>query len=300
MKMVRRILFILLSFVFLQDVTEAEQKVLAVQGLRIKPYEESMRGFKSVCNVTVKEMVISEWEGLDIVKEIRKINPDMILAVGIDALSKVKGIKDVPIVYFMVPNPQSVTSEEENITGISMNISPEKQLGLLREVLPDVNRVGLLYNPAKTGYFVKKARDSSRKFGIKLIVKEVYSSREVPLLINDMKKEIDAFWMLPDTTVITPETIEFLFLFSLENKMPLIAFSDKYTELGAVMSVGIDAFDTGRQAGEMAKKILSGTDIKNLLRADARKAVLSINLKVVKKLRININNEIINKARIIN
>lgn len=181
-----------------------------------------------------------------------------------------------------------------------MNIPPEKQLVLLQEALHDVNRVGLLYDPAKTGYLVEKARYYSRKLGIKLIVKEVHSSKEVPSIINKMKYGIDVFWMLPDTTVITPETAEFLFLFSIENKIPVLTFSDKYLELGAVMSVSLDAFDIGRQAGEMAKEILSGTNIKNLPRFDARKAVLTINLKTAKKLGVTINNEIISRTKIIN
>ena len=106
--------------------------------------------------------------------------------------------------------------------------------------------------------------------------------------------------MLPDLTVITPETIEFVLLFSLENKIPILAFSEKYVELGALMSVGIDAFDIGIQAGEMAEKILSGRDIMNARHVDARKAVISINLKVAKTLGIPIDEKIIRKARIIN
>ena len=66
------------------------------------------------------------------------------------------------------------------------------------------------------------------------------------------------------------------------------------------MSVGIDAFDIGIQAGEMAEKILSGRDIMNARQVDARKAVISINLKVAKTLGIPIDEKIIRKARIIN
>ena len=102
--------------------------------------------------------------------------------------------------------------------------------------------------------------------------------------IQDMKGKIDVFWMLPDLTVITPETIEFMLLFSLENKIPVFAFSEKYVELGAFMSIGVDAFDIGIQAGEMAEKILSGGDLTNARHVDARKAVISINLKGSKEI----------------
>jgi putative ABC transport system substrate-binding protein len=300
--MVRKLFLILLAKLLMLSpcIAAANPKVIVIQSLMIKPYEEALSGFKSACDCKIERLILSEMGGVDVVKEVSKIKPDIILTVGIDALSKVKKIKDIPIVYIMVLNPQSVISKEENITGVSMNIPPEKQLVLLQEAFHDVNRVGLLYDPEKSGYLVEKAQYYSRKLGIKLIVEEVHSSKEVPSIINKMKYGIDVFWMLPDTTVITPETAEFLFLFSLENKIPIFTFSDKYLELGAVISVGLDAFDIGRQAGEMAKKILSGTDIMNLPRVDARKAVLTINLKTAKKLGITINNEIISRAKIIN
>ena len=198
----------------------------------------------------------------------------------------------------MVLNPPNPISKQENITGVSMNIPPEKQLSSLQEV-HEVKRVGLLYDPAKTGYLVKKALYSAERLGIKLVIKEVHNPKEVPATLDSMRDGIDAFWMLPDTTVLTPETVESLFLFSLENRIPVLTFSDKYLELGAMISVGIDAFDIGRQAGEMAKEILSGSNIKNLPRVDAQKAILTLNLKVAKKLGIRVNTNIVGNVRIV-
>lgn len=295
-----RNLFAIILSLMLCHLAEGAQEVLVVESARIKPYDEALKGFMDVCGCTTKELVLSEMKAPDVLKEIRETMPDMVLAIGMDALSNVKGIKDIPVVYLMVPNPESIIAGKENITGVSMNIPPKKQLGLLQQVLPDVKRVGILYDPAKTGYFVKKAQYVSRELGIELIAKEVRNSKDVPSILNGMKERIDAFWMAPDTTVVTPETIEFLLLFSLENKIPVITFSEKYVEMGALMSVSIDAFDAGRQAGEIAGKILSGADIRNLPGADAEKAVLSINLKIAKKLGITINNGIIRKVRIIN
>ena len=66
------------------------------------------------------------------------------------------------------------------------------------------------------------------------------------------------------------------------------------------MSVGVDAFDIGMQAGEMCKKILSGGDVMNVHMADPRNAVISVNLKTAKNLGINIDEKTIKNARIVN
>jgi ABC-type uncharacterized transport system substrate-binding protein len=53
--------------------------------------------------------------------------------------------------------------------------------------------------------------------------------------------------------------------------------------------MGIDAIDMGVQAGQMASKILSGRDVKNIQRVHARKMIVSTNLMIAGKLGINLN-----------
>ena len=301
--MLRNLFRLLIFFILLtlcKGSAWAGQEIVAIQSIRIQPYEDAVQGFESACGAKIKRLIISELKGTDIVEKINEIRPDMILAVGLDALSRVIRIKDIPFIYLMVLHHQSILSGEKNISGVSLDIPQEKQLRTLLVALPRTKTVGLLYAQEKTGRLAKKAREAAREIGIKLLAKEVHSTRDVSQSIQDMKGKIDVFWMLPDLTVITPETIEFVLLFSLENKIPILAFSEKYVELGALMSVGIDAFDIGIQAGEMAEKILSGRDIMNARHVDARKAVISINLKVAKTLGIPIDEKIIRKARIIN
>jgi len=287
----------IISILLYQSVVAAAE-IVAVQSLDINPYNDALEGFEIACNCDVRRFVVSEMGGVDIVKKVHEAEPDIIIAIGNDALNRVKGIKDIPIVYVMILNPQSVISNEDNITGISMNVTPEKQLAILQRVLPDVKRIGLLYNPDKTGYFVKKAKHAAPTIGIELIAKKIRDSKDVPALLKSMKGKINAFWLLPDITVVTPETVEFLLLFSIENKIPVIAFSDKYVEMGALMSLDIDANDIGRQAWEeIVKKILSGTEINKIARTDARKIGVTINQKAAKKLGITIGDEFLNKTR---
>jgi len=285
----KKLLTTLFLLILCHGLAEARQEIVVVQGLSVKPYEEAIKGFKSVCHSKLQRIVISELQGADVLKEIKRNRPDMVLAIGRDALSMVKRIRNIPIVYLMVLNPQSILSGEKNIAGVSMNIPPDRQLMALLETLPNTKNIGLLYDPDRTGYLVEKARNAARKMGIALMAKEIHSSRDAPSLIMDMKEKIDVFWMLPDITVITPETVEFLLLFSFKNRIPLLAFSEKYLELGAFMSTGIDAFDMGAQAGEMANKILSGRQIKNVQQVLARKVVVSTNLMIAGKLGINLN-----------
>lgn len=289
-----------LFLIFCHDQSEARagQKVVIVQSIRVAPYEKAINGFKNVCNSDIDRLVISELKGTDIIKKIYDIRPNIILAVGMDALSKVKTIKDIPIIYCMVLNPGPIAYENKNISGISMSISPANQLSIFLKILPGMKNISLLYDPDRTGHFVKKAQDAADKMGIQLIAKEAHSSKEVPSLVKSMKGKAEVFWMLPDITVLTPETIKFLVLFSLENRMPILTFSEKYLALGTFLSVDIHTYDVGAQAGEIANRILSGGNFAYGQHSDARKAKITINRKILKKLGIRISEKVIREADI--
>ncbi len=293
------ILILLLLIPFAR--AHADQKsALIVQSTKIAPYNEAAEGFKSSCQCATRELVLSDAEGLNLFREIRSSQPDVILALGFDALLRLKAIKDVPIVYAMVANPESLHLADANIKGVSMNIAPEKQLSLLREAFPGLRKVGLLYNPLKSGDFVEKAVASSKNMSVRIIAKEVHHPKDVPLKIDSLKDKIDVFWMIPDSTVFSPETVEYLFLFSFENKIPVLTFSEKYLSMGAVISVNIDARDIGRQAGEMAAKILSGANVKDIPSVDARKANVMVNLITAKKIGRPLSNETLLRRKVIN
>lgn len=280
------LIFLLLSF----TCAEADRKtVLIIQSTGIRPFSEAVEGFRSVSNRETRELILSEAEGLNIFREIRAVKPDLIFAVGAEALLNLKAIKDVPIVYAMISNPDSLPLSGPNITGVSMNIAPEKQLSLLRDTFPGFRRIGLLYNPDKSGQFVRKALLASRETPLKIVAREIQNPKEVPLQINSLKDKIDIFWMISDPTVFTPEITEYLLLFSFENKIPVLTFSERYLSMGAVLSFSIDAKDIGRQAGEMAERILSGRQITGITPADARKAVISVNPVAARKVEKNVS-----------
>ena len=297
----KNLLIILFVLVNCSIVNASE--IVSLQSLDIKPYNNALSGFEHACNCDVKRLVVSEMHGMDIVKKIHKEKPEIILAIGIEALKRVGGIENIPVIYLMVLSPESVVAGKDNITGISLYITPQRQLAVIKQALPDVSSIGLLYDPARTGDFVKKARRAAAAEGIELIDNKTHNSKNVPALLKDMKGKIDAFWMLPDLTVITPETVELLLLFSIENGIAVVTFSDNYLEMGALMSLNIDPHDIGKQAWEIVKMVLSGTDVKEIAMSDARKADVAINLKTATKMGITLGittrEETLSKAGII-
>lgn len=269
----KKTLFIILVIVLCQVISPAARaghKIVIVQSSRLQPYEEARLGFlqyisaitptkglKSVHAADTTEFILTDINGTDLRKEASRINPDLILAIGTNALSAVKKITEIPIIYLMAPFPETLVGKNTNITGLGLEISPEKQLAGLVAAIPGISRLGLIHDPARTAGLVKQIRAAAEKKGIDLIVKETQNARQVPGLLDEMVGKIDAFWMLPDHTVTTPQSVEYMLLYSLENRIPILTFSEKYVKKGATMAVTFDVGAMGRQAGEMARKIMA-------------------------------------------
>lgn len=290
---------ILLAMVLPDAHTVHADTVTIVQSVRVKPYEDAIRGFESIVNARIERIVISEKRGANLIGTIKKSRPAAILTVGSASLEKVRSIREIPIIYMMVLNPNITERENKNVTGVVMNIHPRKCFKTISGILPGTRRIGFLYDSLKSGDYARHSLEEAGKTGFELKSKIVTDSRQVSSALDVMKDEMDAYWMLPDTTVLTPETIRFVFLHSFRKKIPVITFSDKYAEMGAVLSVGIDAFDIGRQAGEMMEKILNGGDVAKVPRAYARKANVTVNRKIAKKMGVEINTGTAGNIRII-
>jgi putative tryptophan/tyrosine transport system substrate-binding protein len=260
--------------------------VLVVQKYHARPYAEVVRGFRDATNAGVAELILSEATGEDSIREIRRRAPDLILAVGIDALVRVKKIRDIPIIYCMVLNPDSVLGDQDNITGISMNIAPEKQLGVLLKALPTLKKIGLVYNPRQTGSIVARAHAAAEKAGIRLVALKAEQAKDLPRQLERLPRDLDLYWMLPDSTFTTPEAVESLFLFSIRSRIPVLTFSDRYLRMGALISLGLDTTGMGKQAGEMAEKIRAGAKAGGIPRADAERLIPIINRAVAANLGI--------------
>ncbi len=275
------------------------QKVLAVQSARFIPYEEVYKGFKDIYRKDIARVVIAELGNVSVTDKIKEIKPDVILAIGIDALLETKDIRDIPIIHAMTLNARSILSDNDNITGVDINISPERQLSIISKILPEIKKIGLIYNPGKTGYLAGSIQESAKKTDIEITAYKVNESSDVPTLVNKMKGQIDLLWMMPDTTVVTPETVEFMLLFSIENRTPVASFSKKHVEMGALISISAAPFAMGQRAGEVANKILSDKNYRNEGEIYVREESLFINMNAAKKLGIVINKKNMKKAEII-
>jgi putative ABC transport system substrate-binding protein len=140
-----------------------------------------------------------------------------------------------------------------------MYAAPNSYIDMFRNM--QVGRVGVICNPAKSGWYLRKAHQTAKQAGIELVVREVSTPREIMGQLSSLSGKVDALWMLPDTTAVTRETTEAYFRFGQENSVPVVSFADSYLGLGAAAAFEINRIELGRQADRLAAAILNGNEI---------------------------------------
>jgi len=269
--------------------------VFAVQSIDIYPLRAAMQGFREKCTSEVRDEWISGMTKTAVVRKIEHIRPrpDLLLAVGTSSLSKIQSIKNIPIIYMMILNPRSMLTTEGNIFGVSIHVPYDEQIKNFKRILPGMKTIGLVYNPENTEYLEKRAQAAAKKEGITIVSTAVYHKRDCPTKIRELMsdKKVHAFLMLPDITVITKETVNFLLATSFKHQKPILSFSEKYVKMGALAAVTMDPVDIGKQAGEMAEQMILSGGKKQGKRVDARTAGVWINYKIAREFGIDINQE---------
>lgn len=292
-------LSIFLSLLMLPSLAGAAD-VTAIKSIDIIPYKEAVNGFRDTVKARVHEYVLMDEKGMDnsVVLRIKAQKTDLIFTLGTDAFQMVKEeFKDTPIIYAFVLNPEKIVGNRAaDITGIDMSIPPERQFSALMDMLPSARRIGVIFDPAKSQGLVDDAEAAARDLGITLTAKRITRSSDAIVAITEMEEKIDALWMIPDTTAVTPESVENMLLFSFKSGIPLIGISDKYVRNGALFALSFDNEDIGRQAGEMASRILSGESISTMTMLKPRKLRMSINMNTAKKLGLNIPERVVSKS----
>lgn len=306
----RRALFLLLGCAPLliagsQTATPAgPANVVVLMSANVDAYRDALKGFRS----GFRHRIAAEYDmggdvnaGRKALAEIRaKVKPDLILAVGLWALQVIaEQAPDAPVVYAMVLNPPSVIGDgKRNITGASMNVPVKSTMELVGKLGPQIRRVGVVFNPAKTGYLIRRAETAAREEGLQLVTREVRSSRDAIAALESLQESgIDALWIPPDETVLAPEVIRHMLTLSYTKKLPVIGLSERQAQLGAVLSLQFaSSEDIGRQAAELANSVLDGRDASDLPYTSVRQVNVTVNLKAAQKLGLVVPQSVVGAA----
>jgi putative tryptophan/tyrosine transport system substrate-binding protein len=237
-------------------------EIAILKSSSISAYDQAITGFKSTAPAGI---IFSEYDvqgdldqGRKLAKKIRASEASLVVAVGLKAALAAKlEIVDVPIVYMMILDPSKHNLTAPNMTGTLLEIPADRQFKILRTFLPDLRRMAVLSNSGNHAK-LKDTITQAAAQSFQLQAFSVESEKEVPQQLRSLLGATDALLLVPDSTVLTNESIGFILETALARRVPVIGFSPEFTRLGALLSLSVSYGEVGRETGLLAKRILEG------------------------------------------
>lgn len=192
-------------------------------------------------------------------------SPDVIVPISTpSAQAAAAATRDIPIVFSAVTDPVAaglVASNEApggNVTGVS-DLSPiAEHVALVKEVAPEAEAVGFIYNPGEANSVVllEYFREAAEKEGLSVVEAAANKSADVQAAARSLVGKAQAIYVPTDNTIVS--ALESLVAVAEENDLPLISGDTDSVERGALASVGFNYYEVGKQTAEVVLRVLKG------------------------------------------
>ena len=227
-----------------------------------------------------------------------RLKVDVIVAQGGAATKAAqRSTRTIPIVMSTVIDPvgselvASLARPGGNVTGLSLMASDlvAKQLELLKEVVPRVSRLALLWNPANPGSApqLREAEAAARALGVRLQTQEARVSQEIDSAFAAMTRERAGAVVILVDAIFTNQRRPIAEL-AATRRLPSVYGVGEYAEAGGLMVYGANLLDLERRVATFVDKILKGAKPGDLPVERPTRFELVINTKTAKTLGLTI------------
>jgi len=235
-----------------------------------------------------------------------RLKVDVIVAVGGRATQDAQqATRTIPIVMSVVIDPvgsglvASLARPGGNVTGLTVMASDlvGKQFEVLKEVIPKVSRIALLWNPANPGSApqLREAEAAARALGMRLQALEARGPQEIDSAFAAMTRERAGALVVLADGIFGNQRKQIAEL-AAKTRLPSASALREYAEAGGLIVYGPNFLDLERRAATFVDKILKGAKPGDLPVEQPTKFELVINLKTAKALGLTIPQSLLQRA----
>ncbi|MRT32021.1 ABC transporter substrate-binding protein [Herbaspirillum sp. CAH-3] len=230
--------------------------------------------------------------------------PDVIVAIATpSAQALVSATKSIPVVYSGVTDPVAAQLVKDwkasgtNVTGVSDLLELDKQIDLIKRVVPKAKRVGMVYNPgeANSAVVVKALKELLAKSNMTLVEAAAPRSVDVGSAAKSLIGKVDVIYTNTDNNVVS--AYEALVKVGNDAKIPLVASDTDSVKRGAIAALGVNYYDLGRQTGKVVGRILKGEKPGDIASATSSKLELFVNTAAAQKQGVTLSPELVSSAK---
>jgi putative tryptophan/tyrosine transport system substrate-binding protein len=187
-----------------------------------------------------------------------------------------------------------------NVTGVSDMVPTEPQIDIVKEIIPNLRTLGLVYDPSQDNSrsTVDSIKELAKTKGFKTIESNAMSVNDVATAGQNLVGKVDAIFVPNDTTIYSG--FEALVKVAQDTKTPLFTAERRSVERGAVATVGYDFGEMGKVTAGLVDRVLKGEkpgDIDAVyLKDDPKSLSLYVNKASAEKMGVAVPQSVLDRA----
>lgn len=194
---------------------------------------------------------------------------------------------DIPVVFTAVTDPIAAELANEDgtpvgeVTGTSDELAVDKQLQMIRDILPEAKTLGIMYTTSEANSVSAIAEYEAKvaDYGFELVTVGITSTADISLATDSLLSQVDCVTNLTDNTVVN--SLLTILDKANEKNIPVFGSEIEQVKIGCLAAQGIDYVALGEQTGAMAAQILLG-----------EKAASEINFEVITEVELYYNSAV--------
>ena len=210
---------------------------------------------------------------------------------------------DIPVIYTAVTDPAEakLVDDEGNpvgeITGTSDELPIKEQLEMIREILPDAKKVGILYTTSEANSVsaLSTYKKLAGDYDLEIVEKGVTQTADISLAAEELLGEVDCLTNPTDNTVVN--SLATILDKANAQKIPVFGSEIEQVKLGCLAAEGLDYIKLGKQTGKMAAQVLKGEKKASEIKYETiSEPGLYVNTKAAENLGITIDESLVSQA----
>jgi putative ABC transport system substrate-binding protein len=232
---------------------------------------------------------------------------DLICAIATPmAQSALGAVKDtnIPVIFTAVTDPilaelaKADGTPNGNTTGTSDKLPVEKQLEMIRTILPEAKTIGIMYSTSEVNSVsaIEEYKAVAASYGFEIVESGISTTADIPLAADNLLEKVDCINNLTDNTVVS--SLPVILEKAAAKNIPVFGSEVEQVKIGCLATVGLDYFDLGKQTGAMAAQVLKGEKKASEINFEIiEEASFYGNTAVADKLRITLPEELVTSAK---
>ncbi|MBD5548559.1 MAG: ABC transporter substrate-binding protein [Lachnospiraceae bacterium] len=171
---------------------------------------------------------------------------------------------EIPVIYTAVSDPVAAGLANDdgtsvgNVTGTSDALPVTNQLEMIREILPEAEKIGILYTTSETNSesTIAEYKKYAADYGFEIVDSGINTIADVPMAAADLSSRVDCITNLTDNTVVS--ALQTVLDAADKEGIPVFGSEVEQVKNGCVASMGLEYYELGKQTGVMAAKVLKG------------------------------------------